>query len=81
MNDSQKCFYERANIYDNEYNQNMNAIKRIVLWKYNIIDESSAYIFCNNGTINSISYEWIQSLSKNYNSILYKIKNFYVNRL
>ena len=31
MNDSQKCFYERANIYDNEYNQNMNVVKRIFL--------------------------------------------------
>ena len=31
MNDSQKCFYERANIYDNEYNQKMKVIKRIFL--------------------------------------------------
>ena len=31
MNDSQKCFYERANIYDNEYNQNMNVVKSIFL--------------------------------------------------
>ena len=46
MNDSQKCFYERANIYDNEYNQNMNVVKRIFLWKYNIhSDEMLAYIF------------------------------------
>ena len=29
LNASQKCFYERANIYDNEYNQ--NTVKRIFL--------------------------------------------------
>ena len=31
VNDSQKCFYERANIYDNEYNQNINVVKKIYL--------------------------------------------------
>ncbi len=31
LNNSQKCFYERANIYENEYNQNMNVVKKIYL--------------------------------------------------
>ena len=61
MNVSQKCFYERANIYDNEYNQNMNTIKRIFLWKNkNYSDENDAYIFIIMESVNSISYEWIQ---------------------
>ena len=45
MNDSQKCFYERANIYDNEYNQNMNVVKKIYLWKYNAYSNESYDIY------------------------------------